>query len=88
MILWLPVATAIGFFAVTWAARFTAGWVIGRGVAEYGTKEGERVKVEGGKREATMRKWGTMIVSGLSGERLSVSAGLLRFGTSSGCFVS
>lgn len=27
-----------------------------------------------------MRKWGTMIVSGLSGERLSVSGGLLRFG--------
>lgn len=84
LLLWLPVAIAVGFWGVTWAARFTAGWVVGRGMAEYGTKEGVRVKDEGTKREARMRKWGTMIVSGLSGERLSVSAGLLRFGMSAG----
>jgi len=85
LFLWLPVALAIGFWAVTWGARFAAGWVIGSGVAEYETKEGGGVgvrRVVTGKREARMRKWGTMIVSGLSGERLSASGGLLRFGVS------
>jgi hypothetical protein len=74
LILWLPVALAIGLWAVTWGARFAAGWVVGSGVAEYGTKDGRSG------RDVTMRKWGTMLVSGLSGERLSVSGGLLRFG--------
>jgi hypothetical protein len=81
LFLWLPVALAVGFWVLTWGARFAAGWVIGSGVAEYETKEGGGVrKVFTGRREATMRKWGTMLVSGLSGERLSVSGGLLRFG--------
>lgn len=31
-------------------------------------------------REVMMCKWGMMIISGLSGERLSVSGGFLRFG--------
>ena len=80
LIFWLLVAIAIGYWTATWAARFAAGWVVGSGVAEYDTKEGTRASVKAAKREARMRKWGTMIVSGLSGERLSVSAGLLRFG--------
>jgi hypothetical protein len=83
MFLWLPVALAIGFFVTTWGARFAAGWVVGSGVAEYEQKEtalGRRAKLDTAKKEATMRKWGTMIISGLSGERLSVSGGLLRFG--------
>ena len=78
LFLWFPVALAIAFWVVTWAARFAAGWVVGSGVAEYGTKEGTR-RLEG-KREARMRKWGTMIISGLSGERLGASSALLRFG--------
>jgi hypothetical protein len=83
LFLWLPVALAIGFFVTTWGARFAAGWVVGSGVAEYEQKEtalGRRSKMMHGKKEARMRKWGTMIISGLSGERLSVSGGLLRFG--------
>lgn len=81
--LWLPVALAIGFFVTTWSARFAAGWVVGSGVAEYEQKEtalSRGAKLDGAKKEARMRKWGTMIISGLSGERLSVSGGLLRFG--------
>ena len=85
LFLWLPVATAVGFWAATWGARLAAGWVVGSGVAEYVQKEGHRPrKARVGNKEATMRKWGTMIVSGLSGERLSVSGGLLRFGASFG----
>ena len=81
LLLWLPVATAIGFWAATWGARFAAGWLVGSGVAEYEQKEGHGPRIRRvGKKEATLRKWGTMIVSGLSGERLSVSGGLLRFG--------
>lgn len=81
LFLWLPVAVAIGFWATSWTARFTAGWIVGSGVAGYETKEGSATRiVAANKREARMRKWGTMIVSGLSGERLSVSGGLLRFG--------
>jgi hypothetical protein len=88
LFLWLPVVIAIGFWTVTWAARFATGWIVGSGVAEYGQKEGHafgrgsQVHAAGGKREARMRKWGTMIISGLSGERLSVSSALLRFGKS------
>jgi hypothetical protein len=80
--LWFPVALAIGFFVTTWGARFAAGWVVGSGVAEYEQKEtalSRGSKMVHGKKEARMRKWGTMIISGLSGERLSVSGGLLRF---------
>jgi hypothetical protein len=83
LFLWFPVALAIGFLVVSWGARFAAGWVVGSGVAEYEQKDasaGMRTRVEGAKKEARMRKWGTMIISGLSGERLTVSAGLLRFG--------
>ena len=81
LFLWLPIAVAIGFWAATWGARFAAGWVVGSGVAEYEQKDGHGPRPERiGKKEARMRKWGTMIVSGLSGERLSVSGGLLRFG--------
>ena len=75
---WFPVAVAIGLWAATWSARFAAGWVVGSGMAEYETKDGYGVKAA--KRDARMRKWGTMIVSGLSGERLSISGALLRFG--------
>jgi hypothetical protein len=80
--LWVPVAIAIGYWVTCWAARFAAGWVVGRVVAEGpgGTSApgatGHLSKLEHG----LMRKWGTMMVSGLSGERLSVSGGLLRFG--------
>ncbi|KAK8864265.1 hypothetical protein IAR55_001511 [Kwoniella newhampshirensis] len=87
LFLWLPVALAIGFWLVSWGARFVTGWIVGSGVAEYGQKESGGLRVVGtgtgggNKREATMRKWGTMIISGLSGERLSVSGGLLRFVT-------
>ena len=81
--LWLPVAVAIGLWVVSWSARFMAGWVIGSGVAEYGAKDQGVAKQrldKRGRRDARMRKWGTMIVSGISGERLSVSSALLRFG--------
>ncbi|KIR33629.1 membrane protein [Cryptococcus deuterogattii MMRL2647] len=80
---WL-VALVAGFWLVSWGARFVTGWIVGSGVAEYGQKELAGVRLMGGgsnNREATMRKWGTMIISGLSGERLSVSGGLLRFVT-------
>ncbi|KAK4687354.1 mediator of RNA polymerase II transcription subunit 6, partial [Tremellales sp. Uapishka_1] len=82
LFLWAPVAIAIGYWATTWAARFAAGWVVGSGVAEYGQK-GEAMGAETRvtKRDARMRKWATMFVSGLSGERLGVSGGLLRFVT-------
>ena len=84
LFLYLPIALAIGFWTVTWAARFATGWIVGSGVAEYGQKDGHngsRITLPmGTKREATMRKWGTMLISGLSGERLSVSSALLRFG--------
>nr|XP_019046138.1 membrane protein [Kwoniella bestiolae CBS 10118]OCF25068.1 membrane protein [Kwoniella bestiolae CBS 10118] len=71
LFLWIPVATAIGFWIVSWGARFATGWIVGTGM--------------GGpsKKDARLRKWGTMIISGLSGERLSVSGGLLRFCTPS-----
>lgn len=69
LFLWFPAAIAIGFFVTTWAARFAAGWVIG--VDRAGT----------GRRETAMIKWATMLISGLSGERFSVSAALIRFVT-------
>ncbi|WVQ82236.1 hypothetical protein IAT38_004364 [Cryptococcus sp. DSM 104549] len=85
LFLWWPVAVALGFWLVGWGARFVTGWIVGSGVAEYGQKDASGVRLVGAggpsKREATMRKWGTMIISGLSGERLSVSGGLLRFVT-------
>lgn len=85
LFLWLPAALAVGLWAISWTARFMAGWVVGSGVAEYGTKEQKAARTKSldkaGRREAKMRKWGTMIVSGISGERLSVSSALLRFGT-------
>lgn len=95
LFLYLPTAVAIGFWVVSWSARFATGWIVGSGVAEYGTKEGQHYAQHafgagvGGssthlpgvsKRDVRMRKWGTMIISGLSGERLSVSSALLRFG--------
>ncbi|WVQ99284.1 hypothetical protein IAU59_006416 [Kwoniella sp. CBS 9459] len=87
LFLWLPVAVTIGIWAVSWAARFYTGWIVGSGVAEYDSKESGALKVagvgNGNKREIRLRKWGTMIISGLSGERLSVSGGLLRFVTPS-----
>ncbi|WVR07175.1 hypothetical protein IAU60_004216 [Kwoniella sp. DSM 27419] len=87
LFLWLPVAVAAGFWIVSWAARFYTGWIVGSGVAEYGAKEAGGLKMTGvggpNKREIRLRKWGTMIISGLSGERLSVSGGLLRFVTPS-----
>lgn len=87
LLLWLPATLAIGFWLTSWGARFAAGWVVGSGVAEYGVKDqqGETRGKEldkAGRRDARMRKWGTMLVSGLSGERLSVSSALLRFGES------
>ena len=80
LFLGLPIALAIGYWIASWGARFAAGWVVGSGVAEYEQKEGTARAERVSKREATMRKWGTMIISGLSGERFSVSGGLLRFG--------
>lgn len=38
-----------------------------------------RVGLSGAGDRSGGRKWGTMLVSGLSGERLGVSGGLLRF---------
>jgi hypothetical protein len=52
--------------------------VVGRGGE--GAEDDVDVRVglaQGGRPEG--RKWGTMIISGLSGERLGVSGGLLRF---------
>ncbi|WOO76610.1 uncharacterized protein LOC62_01G000237 [Vanrija pseudolonga] len=69
LFLWFPASLAIAFWIVTWAARFAAGWLIGA------DRRGS------GQREAAMLKWGTMLISGLSGERLGVSAALLRFVT-------
>ncbi|BEJ17770.1 hypothetical protein CspHIS471_0700380 [Cutaneotrichosporon sp. HIS471] len=69
--LWVPAAIAIAYWIVTWAARFAAGWVIGLD------------RNDQAQREAHMLKWGTMLISGLSGERLGASAALLRFVTPS-----
>ncbi|CAK9783583.1 hypothetical protein CC85DRAFT_287777 [Cutaneotrichosporon oleaginosum] len=69
--LWVPAAIAIAYLIVTWAARFAAGWVIGLDRSDQA------------QREAHMLKWGTMLISGLSGERLGASAALLRFVTPS-----
>lgn len=66
--LWVPAGLAMGYWVTTWAARFAAGWVVS---ASRSTMA---------RREVTMLKWGTMIISGLSGERFGVSAALLRFG--------
>lgn len=69
--LWVPAAIAIAYWIVTWSARFAAGWVIGLD------------RNDQAQREAHMLKWGTMLISGLSGERLGASAALLRFVTPS-----
>jgi hypothetical protein len=67
--LWLPAALAIAYFVTTWSARFAAGWVVGVSRSTMAREEVRKLK------------WGTMIISGLSGERLGVSSALLRFGT-------
>lgn len=92
LFLWLPVALVIAYWVTTWAGRFAAGWIVGRmsmgtgtgaGMGEgelggSGTVVGE--DVDGwGKRGGAGRRWGTMVISGLSGERVGVSGGLLRF---------
>lgn len=90
LFLWLPVTLAIGFWLTSWSARFLTGWIVGSGMAEYNSKESSALKIAGmnsanggpSKKDLRLRKWGTMIISGLSGERLSVSGGLLRFGRS------
>lgn len=68
LFLWLPASIAMAYWIVTWAARFAAGWVV--------TLD----RTDQAQREAHMLKWGTMLISGLSGERLGASAALLRFG--------
>lgn len=87
MILWIPAGLAIGYWISSWAGRFAAGWVVGK-VGEGGDSSAEddvdaRVGLSSsngsGGRSGGGRKWGTMLVSGLSGERLGVSGGLLRF---------
>lgn len=90
LIIWLPVALAIGYWAATWAARFAAGWIVGRmsmgsttraeeGLA-VGAGAADEEDVDGwGRRGGAGRRWGTMLISGLSGERVGVSGGLLRF---------
>lgn len=70
LFLWFPISLAIAYFITTWAARFAAGWVVSP----------TRSALD--RREASMLKWGTMLISGLSGERFGVSAALLRFGES------
>jgi len=79
MILWIPAGLAIGYWISSWAGRFAAGWVVGK-VGE-GDATGDDVDARVGLSGARSggRKWGTMLVSGLSGERLGVSGGLLRF---------
>ncbi|KAL7421737.1 hypothetical protein Q5752_003508 [Cryptotrichosporon argae] len=78
LFLWFPASLAIAYWITTWAARFAAGWVVGGDRTETHGYDGEV-----GKREARLRKWGTMVISGLSGERLGVSGALLRFATPS-----
>lgn len=60
--------------------------MVSSGAGEEGGEDEVDVRVgimgAGGRMEKR-RKWGTMIVSGLSGERLGASGGLLRF---SECF--
>jgi hypothetical protein len=73
---WLPIGLAIGYWVSSWAGRFAAGWVVGRMADNVGSGDVQGWGRQGGK----SRKWGTMVVSGLSGERLGFSGGLLRFG--------
>lgn len=68
LFLWFPAAIAMAFWVTTWAARFAAGWVVG---VDRSTMA---------RREVTLLKWGTMLISGMSGERFGVSTALLRFG--------
>ncbi|KAJ9111736.1 hypothetical protein QFC19_001097 [Naganishia cerealis] len=89
--LWIPAGLAIGYWIAAWAARFAAGWVVGSaGEGSSSADEGETrnapagigsVAGAGGDSDASRlsRKWGTMLVSGVSGERLGYSGALLRF---------
>lgn len=82
---WLPVVLAIGYWISCWAGRFAAGRIVGRmtdGAAALETPlESAGGDMQGwGRKGGISRKWGTMFVSGLSGERLTISGGLLRFG--------
>jgi hypothetical protein len=90
--LWIPAGLAIGYWIASWAARFAAGWVVGSaGDASSSMDHGETrnaagigsVADAGGDSGASRisRKWGTMLVSGVSGERLGFSGALLRFST-------
>lgn len=87
LVVWLPVALAIGYWAATWAARFAAGWIVGRmsmgstaRQVDEGLAAADDEDVDGwGRRGGAGRRWGTMLISGLSGERVGVSGGLLRF---------
>lgn len=90
--LWIPAALAIGYWIASWAARFAAGWVAGGPGDESSAAEEEirggggilSVAGAGGDRGTSRfsRKWGTMLVSGVSGERLGFSGALLRFSMS------
>lgn len=92
LLLWLPAGLAIGYWIAAWAARFAAGWVVGGVGDESSTVEEETrqgagigsVADAGGDSTASQlsRKWGTMLVSGVSGERLGFSGALLRFSKS------
>ena len=79
MILWIPAGLAIGYWISSWAGRFAAGWVVGREGEQGEDDVDARVGLSGAGDRSGGRKWGTMLVSGLSGERLGVSGGLLRF---------
>lgn len=90
--LWIPAGLAIGYWIASWAARFAAGWVAGGPGDENSSAEEEvqggggisSVAGAGGDRGTSRfsRKWGTMLVSGVSGERLGFSGALLRFSKS------
>lgn len=81
-ILWFPAAIAIGYWVASWAARFAAGYVVGAGTGsslDVDARVGLSSSASSSAQTANRRKWGTMIVSGISGERLGVSGGLVRF---------
>ncbi|KAJ9102590.1 hypothetical protein QFC21_002991 [Naganishia friedmannii] len=88
--LWIPAGLAIGYWIASWAARFAAGWVVrsagdGSSSMDHGETRNAAgigsVADAGGDSGASRisRKWGTMLVSGVSGERLGFSGALLRF---------
>jgi hypothetical protein len=96
--LWIPAGLAVGYWIASWAARFAAGWVAGGPADENSTAEEEirggggisSVAGAGGDRGTSRfsRKWGTMLVSGVSGERLGFSGALLRFSESRSLFMT